>query len=582
MEAQAILTVAHGLAQAANLSVEIREGGRWAWDPTRGALLVPRGDAEQLPRDVVLGLIAHEIGHALATRCHLFPLTGAPPWLAHRLANALEDPRVERVVAQRYAGARRWIAATRAHFQDHVALTDLHALAALDAFVLEGWAFDEGLEERARRASRAAPPVSAALAATRAARRRYTLDFTPPPSGPPRPDLVARYRQLGLEAACDGEAQLRALAFDAAQLAAAEILPAVVDLLELDVARLATALSRDPARQEQAIRTLQRNDPGFVAPFVIRCLRGLSGRPDPAPPEALSALARRLIAALFERAGARYGIGEGPPLSRAVASLPTHDDVIASLITRLHHLVPSRLASRSLGGARRGSQLDLRRAMAFEATRRDPKVFRRRDQLDARDAAAVLCVDLSGSMSGEKIAAAVHATHVFATVLRALAIPFEVLGFQDGTVVVVSFEDSARWTDDEALSARVEALTGEPDGRRIDAEEAPHATRSPRWTDIATALRAAATDLEVFGARDTLIFLLGDGEPNVPRRGRGAELHAVVAEVSAQHVLLGVGVGEGTASLTTWLPHAVTEVPPEQLHIEVGRLLEEALLAGAA
>ncbi len=581
MDLQSILTVAQGLAQAASLHVAFTDKTTWAWNPGSRTLYVPREAAQAYPRGVVLGLIAHEVGHCLATRCYLFTADGARDPLLHPMLNALEDPRVERIVGDRFVGARAWLSATREAFAG-TECTHIHTLDALTWFVKEGWAMDEGRDDADALDAAAAPLTPAvleALRATRGARRRYLLLFTPDPSSPPSEALVARHADLGLRATSDAEAQIRVLAYDALQVALNEILPWVARLRQLDEARLARALDAAPNLHVQARRALQALAAAAVRSVVGGLLRHPSARDDApgAPTPGSAKTAHALMDVILGASKSRYGAAPTTTDHGALAEVPpTPDEVVRSLAERLTQFVPLRGAQRDVGGTPRGARLDLPRAMAFQATHKDHKVFRRRDLPTHRDAAAVLCIDLSGSMDGAKIAAAVAATKVFASVLRQLEIPFEVLGYQDATVMVIPFSSSDQWGEDESMSARVDALCGEPSGDRIDADSQPRSSRSPNWTDIAPALHEAASHLDGTGAVDTFVFLISDGEPN-GRHSTEADLLDAVKRLSLDHTLLGIGVGEGTSCLAKWFPNSVTEVPPEELHVAVGTLLEQAL-----
>lgn len=364
MDPSEVLAITHGLARATDLRLRLVDARHWAWCHARRTLFVPVPDVEGLPRHVLLGRIAQGAGCCIATRAHLFA-SDEPRWLSLWLANVLEGPRAERVVVSRYPGARPWLEAARAHASSDGSSLQLRTLKALHAIAREGWAIDEGVTDEELDLATATLPsaVREALRATRAARRRYLLDFHPAADRAPGAEVIARHRDLGLGYASAAEAQMQVLAHDAWALARREVLPWVTRLLEWDADQLGRRLQRVPLYARRA-REAVKMEVGYRAAELVRRLARSKEDVDlPPTSRRMVTVAHGLIRVVFETRHPISVVMAAPDGPRAylAPSPPSAEEVVETLVPRLAHLSPTGSSGRRGPGASSGSCLDPRR-----------------------------------------------------------------------------------------------------------------------------------------------------------------------------------------------------------------------------
>ncbi len=218
-----------------------------------------------------------------------------------------------------------------------------------------------------------------------------------------------------------------------------------------------------------------------------------------------------------------------------------------------------------------GSKLNMRRVMSWEA---DPrlydKLWLRKTIPQRRGTAMSLLVDLSGSMRGEKAAAAMAGTVLVSEALNRLGVPFAVNGFQD---VLVPFCDFG-----EGLTPRVRTAIGqlpqEVDGNR------PGGNNQPRYNDDGPCLLEAAEGLLDRSETDRVLIVVSDGKPE-GRRSNEADLRRAVESLRAlgsELTLVGLGLGPGTDHVTRYYPQSIANIPVARFADEIGGLLQRTLL----
>lgn len=223
-----------------------------------------------------------------------------------------------------------------------------------------------------------------------------------------------------------------------------------------------------------------------------------------------------------------------------------------------------------------GPRLHLRTAVAANV---DPRRYRdawqRRTVRTKPDAAVLLLVDLSGSMSRQnKVKAAVLAASVSAQALRELGVPTAVVGFQDTLIPLADFDEP--WSAE--LERRLGSMTLEAVGKRPGGHNRPNANHD------GPCLEKAARLLHQQLAAQRILVVLSDGEPS-GQRGH-EKLHAAVAEVvaSRQICLVGLGLGRGTQHVARFYPDAKANIAvsdfPQVLTATLVRRLRTARLAG--
>jgi cobalamin biosynthesis protein CobT len=215
-------------------------------------------------------------------------------------------------------------------------------------------------------------------------------------------------------------------------------------------------------------------------------------------------------------------------------------------------------------GFAHGRRVDLRALMASEA---DPsqlaKPFMRPNIPDRRTAAFGLLVDLSGSMRGQKIEAALRGACLMAEVLARLDLPFRMDGFQDELIPIVDFHQGLG----PALRATLPELALEPEGARLGGHNVP------RQNDDGPCLLEAADHLLKHPARDQFLIVISDGKPE-GRHSAPRDLHDAVRTLAAQGLApIGIGLGPGTSHVADYYPHHLANVPLGDLARRLGGVI---------
>jgi cobaltochelatase CobT len=208
--------------------------------------------------------------------------------------------------------------------------------------------------------------------------------------------------------------------------------------------------------------------------------------------------------------------------------------------------------------------------MAFDA---DPRLYDalwvRNTVPDRRRAVFSLLVDLSGSMSGVRVEAALLGTIVLAETLARLRIPFAIHGFQDVLIPVCRVHEEFG----PAVRARIAGMVEEVAGTR------PGGNNVPGFNDDGPCVLDAANALLGEPAEDRFLIVVSDGLP-AGCRSSDDDLHAAIAALAdAPLELLGVGLGEGTEHVATFYPKAIASVPLERFADAMAGAIEAALHA---
>jgi Mg-chelatase subunit ChlD len=272
------------------------------------------------------------------------------------------------------------------------------------------------------------------------------------------------------------------------------------------------------------------------------------------------------------------GLFSGPP-SREPKSPPGRgrpDDEAAeaqrALVKVLRRAVPRRRI-RWNSGYRSGSAIDLERVMRATAAGRDgDRIWLRRTD-EGPALAALLLVDLSGSMAGKKVKAAIAVTRALSAAMAEVrGIAWCVLGFQDKTIPFVRFEERA----DTRVLARIDEMDAEVVGNRQGGNN------QPRYNDDGPCLLDAAAQLRARSERDRLLMVISDGRPE-GRRSSHDDLHRAVAQVQAMRgmMLVGLGLGPSTDHVTSYYPVSQANIELGSLAPTIGRLLASGLRGAA-
>jgi cobalamin biosynthesis protein CobT len=212
------------------------------------------------------------------------------------------------------------------------------------------------------------------------------------------------------------------------------------------------------------------------------------------------------------------------------------------------------------------------RASAAAAGRAADRIWVRR-AAERPALAALLLVDLSGSMAGQKVEGAIAATRALSAALAEVrGISCCVLGFQDTTIPFLHFEERA----EPRVLARIDDMSAEVAGTR------PDGNNKPRYNDDGSCLLEAAATLQARPERERLLMVISDGNPQ-GRRSSREDLHRAVAQVQAMRgmTLVGLGLGPSKEHVTRYYPVSQANIALGDLAPAIGRLLASGLRAAA-
>jgi hypothetical protein len=586
----ALQALGHGLAQMAGMRVVVSES-EWSWNARSRVLTIASQDVVGMSLYAAAGIVAHEAGHAALSVATPAAAPGDMPervWM--HAFNALEDTRVEAWARLRWPVSGQWLDAAWAYKAADLepGLATLPRGLALQRFLLAllvewhtGWQADQALEQ----------DLQMDLALTRRARQELVTllpPLAPGASAPVASEVVKAFahtvwlvqRELSPVLLRRFHAENTLLArqlqvcLPQRRAAARLVQAATLDHKRGQVDR-AQLLKRGLA----ALALLQQLDPVVPAPEVVAhagdmalasALLDILNLPAMAPPQHAASEA--------ESAGTpvRAAPDQAAQAMARSQRLPERSQLLAQLRRRLDEVFPPTTSSGWMTGYASGPRLHLRTAVAATV---DPRRYRdawqRRTVRAKPDAAVLLLVDLSGSMSRHnKVAAAVLAASVSAQALRELGVPTAVVGFQDTLIPLADFDEP--WSAE--MERRLASMTLEAVGKRPGGHNRPSANYD------GPCLAWAARLLQQQVAAQHILVVFSDGEPS-GHQGQH-KLQAAVAEVLAGRTtcLVGLGLGRGTTHVARYYPDAraniaVTEFP-HVLTTTLVRRLRTARLAG--
>ena len=199
------------------------------------------------------------------------------------------------------------------------------------------------------------------------------------------------------------------------------------------------------------------------------------------------------------------------------------------------------------------------------------KLWQRRIRPTRPDAAFGLLVDLSGSMQGEKVRAAVHGTLLLVETLGRLDVPCIVHGFQDVLIPFVGWEERFNAEVRGRIeSMELEASNGRPGGNN-------HAGNN----DDGPCLEEFALLVGAHPAPQKFLVVVSDGIPAGRRSGPDDLKTAVKGVLGRGGIhLIGLGLGGGTEHVGDFYPRSMANVPEVEFPTRIGRLILEACGVG--
>ena len=192
----------------------------------------------------------------------------------------------------------------------------------------------------------------------------------------------------------------------------------------------------------------------------------------------------------------------------------------------------------------------LKGAMKYAAKKEYRELFERREKMERKEYNFLLLVDLSGSMAGDKIEETFKGAVLFAETLNRVAnvlgrVKIAIYGFQNDLIEYKRFNQRM---DDERRE-KMSIMKGEVENKG-EHNQANH-------NNDGYCLETARRKLEELRGKNNFLFVLSDGQPNgdashhLPGYSKATEekeLRDVVKKISQEGktTLLGIGLGPGT------------------------------------
>ncbi|MCX6781993.1 MAG: hypothetical protein NTW66_02655 [Candidatus Magasanikbacteria bacterium] len=237
-----------------------------------------------------------------------------------------------------------------------------------------------------------------------------------------------------------------------------------------------------------------------------------------------------------------------------------------------------------------GQKLRLKGAMAYESSDNYRDLFERRLNAERKSLSFFLLVDLSGSMSGEKIAETFKGAVLFAEALNRVSetmgsVKVAIYGFQD---TLIKYKEFGEKMDDDLRQA-MSVMPRETENRGVH--------NGASYNSDGYCVEKSAEILNQQQTTGKFLFVLSDGQPAPDGAHRAvkvqyneydpsAELRAVVAQISKEgniHVL-GVGLGPHTEHVSDYyrsdLAHVdnIPSVDVDKLSRVLGDKLEQLVI----
>jgi cobalamin biosynthesis protein CobT len=243
---------------------------------------------------------------------------------------------------------------------------------------------------------------------------------------------------------------------------------------------------------------------------------------------------------------------------------------------QVRKLIQIRSKSQMQYGVKKG-KLDQSRLsrICFNAPGFNERVFKNKIENKLLDAAITVLVDMSGSMSGQKVFNALASTLLVNEVCSTLNIPLEIIGFTDGysstfggikpiMYVYKSFSDLKVSSDSlrEYFAYSSNHMSGNPDGENI------------LWAYDRLAKRKE---------RKKLLIVMSDGSPAASKScvGIGEFTHKVIEEIEASKSVDIYGLGLCSDSVQYYYKAHSVVSKPEEIPSKLIELIERKIVNGS-
>ena len=266
--------------------------------------------------------------------------------------------------------------------------------------------------------------------------------------------------------------------------------------------------------------------------------------------------------------------------SRIGKKMDAGDDTAAAIAKDLERAIASKNRTMFIPGQKKGK---VHGPSLYRLNMNDDRVFRQKDEKRAVNACVQLAVDMSGSMSGERIHMAAMAAYTMAKALDAIKVPCIVAGFTTGTMPRGSWHNesaSRPFTRFESLFLPI--LKGW--NRKADSLETRrnlgHVMKGvPLLNNVdGESIRSLSRHFNDRKEDRKIMIVLSDGEPHAVGRGFANDLRKAVGDIEQAGIdLYGVGI-QTTAPKRFYTKsvviHNLPDLGKELIRLIAGSLIE--------
>lgn len=266
--------------------------------------------------------------------------------------------------------------------------------------------------------------------------------------------------------------------------------------------------------------------------------------------------------------------------SRIGKKMDAGDDTAAAIAKDLERAIASKNRTMFIPGQKKGK---VHGPSLYRLNMNDDRVFRQKDEKRAVNACVQLAVDMSGSMSGERIHMAAMAAYTMAKALDTIKVPCIVAGFTTGTMPRGSWHNestSRPFTRFESLFLPI--LKGW--NRKADSLETRrnlgHVMKGvPLLNNVdGESIRSLSRHFNDRKEDRKIMIVLSDGEPHAVGRGFANDLRKAVGDIEQTGIdLYGVGI-QTTAPKRFYTKsvviHNLPDLGKELIRLIAGSLIE--------
>lgn len=266
--------------------------------------------------------------------------------------------------------------------------------------------------------------------------------------------------------------------------------------------------------------------------------------------------------------------------SRIGKKMDAGDDTAAAIAKDLERAIASKNRTMFIPGQKKGK---VHGPSLYRLNMNDDRVFRQKDEKRAVNACVQLAIDMSGSMSGERIHMAAMAAYTMAKALDAIKVPCIVTGFTTGTMPRGSWHNestSRPFTRFESLFLPI--LKGW--NRKADSLETRrnlgHVMKGvPLLNNVdGESIRSLSRHFNDRKEDRKIMIVLSDGEPHAVGRGFANDLRKAVGDIEQAGIdLYGVGI-QTTAPKRFYTKsvviHNLPDLGKELIRLIAGSLIE--------